>query len=671
MVWRNSHLPAPRMLVHRDFYERKNRPLRSCEELACVLLQKKLSALQVTTAMKTLLAEDEPHKGTEWKEHTMTSRKDLKSEYNSSPAEGVPADSGLTRRDFMKYSAGAFFSWSLLSACGNSGSGTRVVDWPIADEVYTTAELEILPVALPPGTLPISTNQISQYAQYGYSACQTGAGLSHQLRAELAPGYDPNATSAARLLSFFTISDIHIADKESPAQPLYIGWSSAFGSQMTQAYSPVILSTTQVLDAAIQTVNALHEETPFDFGISLGDDANNTQYNELRWFIDVMDGQFITPSSGADDGAGSIDYQKAFKSAGLNPEIPWYQAIGNHDQFWMGSYLEDEKTLQAHISNTVLNMENNADPASDAVDNWGCYMGVVDGTTPYGDVIKAGPQGGFSIPPTVAPDPDRHSLSTLTSSTQEWMREFFDTTTTPVGHGFTQTNLDNDFACYSFMPKSDIPIKIIVLDDTCKGPGSPNYAEGYLDQTRIDWLTSELQEGQDNNKLMIIAAHIPVNPQTYLVDDGTHMPVFLSPTDAQMIALLGNYPNLILWIAGHRHVNTVSPQPYNASDLSDHPENSFWEVETASLRDFPQQFRTFDIRRNSDNTISIIITDVDPAVTEGSPAAKSRGYAIGAARVFGTYPVSDTTSHAYNAVLVKQLTPAMQAVIADCGTLMN
>ena len=38
MVWLNSHLPAPRMLVHRDFYERINRPLRSCEELACVLL---------------------------------------------------------------------------------------------------------------------------------------------------------------------------------------------------------------------------------------------------------------------------------------------------------------------------------------------------------------------------------------------------------------------------------------------------------------------------------------------------------------------------------------------------------------------------------------------------------------------------------------------------------
>ncbi len=59
-----------------------------------------------------------------------------------------------------------------------------------------------------------------------------------------------------------------------------------------------MLYTTQVLDAAIRTANAVNRLPPFDFAISLGDDANGPQYNELRWFIDVMDGQYITPSSG-------------------------------------------------------------------------------------------------------------------------------------------------------------------------------------------------------------------------------------------------------------------------------------------------------------------------------------------------------------------------------------
>jgi hypothetical protein len=251
------------------------------------------------------------------------------------------------------------------------------------------------------------------------------------------------------------------------------------------------------------------------------------------------------------------------------------------------------------------------------------------------------------------------------------MAEFFNTTSNPAGHGFSQTNLDNDFACYSFEPKAGLPLKMIVLDDTVKGPGQPNYAAGYLDQTRIDWLKGELDEGQASGKLMIIAAHVPILPQTSLTDPTPAHSLVVD--NEQVLADLHNYPNLILWIAGHRHVNVVTAQPYDPSIPSQGPENSFWEVETASLRDFPQQFRTFDIRRNSDNTISIIVTGVDTAVAEGSPAAKSRGYAIGAARIFGATPeiLADTTSHAYNAELVKQLTPEMQAIIANCGTPME
>ena len=69
------------------------------------------------------------------------------------------------------------------------------------------------------------------------------------------------------------------------------------------------------------------------------------------------------------------------------------------------------------------------------------------------------------------------------------------------------------------------------------------------------------------------------------------------------------------------------------------PEFGFWEVETASLRDFPQEFRTFEIVRNDNNTVSIFITNVDPAVQgTGSPAEKSRGYAIGANRIAAGTP---------------------------------
>ncbi len=94
---------------------------------------------------------------------------------------------------------------------------------------------------------------------------------------------------------------------------------------------------------------------------------------------------------------------------------------------------------------------------------------------------------------------------------------------------------------------------------------------------------------------------------------------------ADLVKTLQNTPNLLLWIAGHRHVNTVKAFP--SADPAK-PEQGFWQVETSSLRDFPQQFRTFEIYLNGDYTVSMVTVNVDPAVAEGTPAATSRRHAI-------------------------------------------
>jgi hypothetical protein len=284
------------------------------------------------------------------------------------------------------------------------------------------------------------------------------------------------------------------------------------------------------------------------------------------------------------------------------------------------------------------------------------------------------------------------------------MKQFFITTSKPKGHGFTQTNLDNDFASYSFEPKASVPLKVIVLDDTCKTnpyEAASSYARACLDQARYDWLVNELDRGQAEGKLMIIAAHIPVGPQWNVpealpippknIPNNEVIPLFLSTcligqnppcdpvlpytvvTDTMLLETLHTYPNLLLWIAGHRHINTVTPQP--SPDSVNHPELGFWEVETASLRDFPQQFRTFEIVRNDNNTVSIFVTDVDPAVQDdpalppGSPAAKSRGYAVGANRIAaGVTGLTDTTSRAYNAELIKPLPAPHTLTVNVSGT---
>ncbi len=284
-------------------------------------------------------------------------------------------------------------------------------------------------------------------------------------------------------------------------------------------------------------------------------------------------------------------------------------------------------------------------------------MGSLDGATPYGTVIGAGPVGGFSKPPKVAADLRRRSLRR-----KEWIQEFFNTASNPVGHGFSEACAGNDFACYSFVPKARLPLKVIVLDDTQTDSdpnppqtdtSSPGYAHGSLDKKRYDWLVKELDSGQAAGQLMIIAAHVPIGVAPPSNSVGWSSAAYVSET--QLIAKLHQYSNLIMWIAGHRHLNCVTPFP---SPDPTYPELGFWEIETASLRDFPQMFRMFDIVRNSDDTISIFATDIDPVTAAGSPAAKSLAYAV-ASQQFYAY-AQQLPSGAYNAELVQPLSREMQ-----------
>lgn len=609
----------------------------------------------------------------------------------------IEKSGGMTRRCFIKLSSGAVVCVSLspwLSGCGSNS--TYVTKYPIDSTVVKTTERMITfsyvkpsgskdaepwitpdPAASPNGknALPWKDLQsTSEYDDRGYGHWEY---LDQPLpiieRTDLMPDPDRYDVSSfehnVKLLNFFVMTDVHLTDKEAPNQLIHLQKSNArFAGNNTSIYSGILPYTPHVFDAAIQTANALHKEDPFDFFISLGDVSNTSMYKELRWYLDIIDGQDIIPSSGAHLGADTVDYQKPFKAAGLDKSIPFYQTLGNHDHFMIGSFpifetgLEDTYTSdkvwaipnELLIPNIVLDPENNTWPAlfdkgnlTNKYNKPLFYQGVIDGLSSEGAVVHAGSVDELGALPVVTADPERRAIHRT-----EWIEEFSNTTTSPIGHGFNLVTSnpnfhlvpENDragFACYSFVPKSDVPLKVIVLDNTQReDDGSVDiHGHGFLDEARWAWLQAELDDGQAANQLMIIAAHIPIavaNIGTELewwrgskVDPSANM---TNAVDlAGLVEKLQNTTNLLMWIAGHRHLNHVkafaSPDPVKA------PEKGFWQVETSSLHDFPQQFRTFEIFLNSDYTVSIEAVNVDPAFAEGTPAAKSRKNAIAAQQI--------------------------------------
>src|ERR1035437_1504787 len=313
------------------------------------------------------------------------------SDNSNSNKVNSPASSGeFSRRDILKYSAGTFAvasMSSLTSGCGGGGGGTQSLEgYPISSEVYTTRVRAIVPDSVTSSAKPIYPWEPSKFEENGYGLWHYGPGIDNgkDSRIMLASYNVSYVINAASLLSFFTLTDTSVYDKESPSEPFF-ALMNPFYTNCLPAITYTMLYTTHTLDAAIQTVNALHKQRPFDCGLFLGDAANNSQHNEVRWYIDVIDGKPITPSSGDHAGADTIDYQKPYQAARLDKTIPWYQTKGSHDNFWfganlVGAYNPDSQYLQqSYIGEDILRLGLNIlFPPYPGFGERTNYMGTVD-----------------------------------------------------------------------------------------------------------------------------------------------------------------------------------------------------------------------------------------------------------------------------------------------------
>jgi metallophosphoesterase (TIGR03767 family) len=212
------------------------------------------------------------------------------------------------------------------------------------------------------------------------------------------------------------------------------------------------------------------------------------------------------------------------------------------------------------------------------------------------------------------------------------VEEYFKTTGRPAGHGFTKKNRDEGTAYYAF----DRGLMRGIVLDTVNPNGEAN---GSIDVDQFAWLDRELQAhsaawiGTDGSikhssaadRLLVLFSHHTIatmdnpirsddDPRERVLGDG-------------VLALLLRYPNVVLWVNGHTHVNSVTA--HRRANGAAVP-GGFWEVNTASHIDFPQQARIVELADNHDGTLSVFGTIVDSAAPLAVPGSLDTPTALAA-----------------------------------------
>ena len=441
-----------------------------------------------------------------------------------------------------------------------------------------------------------------------------GPGEPYSVRTDLAQAKAGRESRRRSLLTFHHFTDFRITDEESPLRSEWV--EGCAYPIATAAFRPQESLSLHAASALVSQANAIGRspvtDHPVDFALHTGNAADNAQYNELRWFLDIMDGTLVSPDSGTPGYQGVQDESPA----GAYPDLlsraqqqflperlqyPWYTVLGNHDVLAQGSVAPSDN-LKAIVLGSEKVLEVGPTVRDGICEDPSSLL--APGSS---EEILNDPE---TVVATVSPDPLRRLVSR-----KEWVEEHFLTNDAPgpSGHGLSSQNRADGTAYYAV----DFGVISLMALDTVN-PGG--FSAGSIDKAQFQWLEGELQarssvfydaEGgrktqASADRLIIIASNHGLDALNNPFPDPSNSDErFRGP---QLEAMLQRFPNVALHVTGHTLQHRIIPRPH-----ADDPVRGYWEVSTGSSLDYPMQGRLLDIIDNADGTLSVLSTIYDTA----------------------------------------------------------
>jgi metallophosphoesterase (TIGR03767 family) len=428
-------------------------------------------------------------------------------------------------------------------------------------------------------------------------------GEPHLVRKEL---FDADATRAGEAIACLVhITDLHVTDAESPARFEFVNayWQDPRFRELLTMQRPQETLNAHAITALVRSINAI-ETAPLtgaapQLVLMTGDAIDNAQRNELTNFLALLDGGAVRPDTGASgyngvqrvewpgeiywkpDGlpAGDIfqsalgfpshpglldEAMQPLQSEGLR--LPWLGCYGNHELVCQGVGVVTPQLAKAMTGSwKPVGPPPDLDPDRAIelfTDHPEAYM--------TGEVTE------------VPPDPERRSIA---------REEFVEAHVRSGGHGFADSS-------YYVCDKGQV--RCITLDTVCDAGG----ADGSIVARQLHWLERRLEEVHSSFRSRDGGMVKTRNQDRYVVVLSHHGSATLSnPRGEQradeLLDLLHRFGNVVLWLNGHIHMNRITAH------------ETFWEVTTASIVDWPSQARVVELYTTAGGALAIGCTMLD------------------------------------------------------------